>query len=141
MAIKVLEKSLPWAPALRTSMSRLMYAFEASVRSRSGGKVTLFVDDALVTRDDDTNALLFTMGKVPDLFEWDDERDRRFDVDITVTLFLNHMVDSKVDLYHLGEKEPFATFPLKMDSFADDLAVVVPEIFPNVTNAQNQKSS
>ena len=46
MAIKILEGSLPWAPALRASMSRLMYAFEASVRSRSGGDVTLFVDQS-----------------------------------------------------------------------------------------------
>ena len=69
MAIRILEGSLPWAPELRASMSRLMYAFETSVRMRSGGEVSLFLDDALVTRDGDTNTFFFTMGKTPDLFE------------------------------------------------------------------------
>lgn len=141
MAIKILEGSLPWAPALRASMSRLMYAFEASVRTRSSGEITLFVDDALVTRDNDTNAFFFTMGKVPDLFEWDDERDRSLETEITITLYLNHTIDSKVDLYHPAEKEPFATFPLKMDTFADDLANAIPGLFPDVSDVQNQRPS
>ena len=141
MAIKILEGSLPWAPALRASMSRLMYAFESSVRTRSGGDVTLFVDDALVTRDNDTNSFFFTMGKVPDLFEWDDEQDRSLETEIAITLYLNHTIDSEVDLYHPGEKEPFATFPLKMDTFADDLANAVPGLFPDVSDVLNQRPS
>lgn len=141
MAIRILEGSLPWTPELRASMSRLMYAFETSVRMRSGGEVSLFLDDALVTRDGDTNTFFFTMGKTPDLFEWKDERDSSLNTQVVITLYMNHMVDSVVDLMRFGETEPFASFLLHMDTFGDDLANAVPGLFPNATDFHNQKPS
>jgi hypothetical protein len=141
MAIRILEGSLPWAPELRASMSRLMYAFESAVRTRSGGEVSLFVDDAVITRDHDKDTILFSMGKTPDLFEWVDERDESLNTQVAITLYMYHTVDSVVDLFRSGEDEPFTSFPLRMDTFGDDLANAVPGLFPNNPEMLNQRPS
>lgn len=141
MAIRLLEGSLPLSPELRTSMSRLMYAFETAVRMRSGGEVSLFVDDAVITRDHDKDTILFTMGKTPDLFEWVDERDESLNTQVAITLYMYHTIDSVVDLFRSGEEGPFTSFPLRMDTFGDDLANAVPELFPENPEMQNQRPS
>ena len=141
MSIKIMENSLPWVPELRASMSRLMFAFESSVRMRSGGEVSLFLNDALVTRDQETNTFFFTMDKTPDLFEWVDEKDSSLNAEVAIMLYMNHMVDSAVDLIHPGETEPFATFPLHMDTLAKDLSKAIPGLFPDISEEQKQRSS
>ena len=141
MAIRLLNGSLPLPPGLRASMSRLMYAFETAVRMRSGGEVSLFVDDAVITRDHDKDTILFTMGKTPDLFEWVDERDESLNTQVAITLYMYHTVDSAVDLFRSGEDEPFTSFPLRMDTFGDDLANAVPGLFPNNPEMLNQRPS
>lgn len=141
MAIRLLEGSLPLSPELRTSMSRLMYAFETAVRMRSGGEVSLFVDDAVITRDHDKDTILFTMGKTPDLFEWVDERDESLNTQVAITLYMYHTIDSVVDLFRSGEEGSFTSFPLRMDTFGDDLANAVPELFPENPEMQNQRPS
>ena len=130
MAIRIIEGSQPWVPAVRESMSRLLYTFETSVRTRSNGDVTLLLDDAMVSSDDEANTIIVFAGKSSDLFGWEDERDESLDMNVMVTLYRWHTIDSSVDLFRLGEDEPFATFPLKMDSFADDLAKAAPGLFP-----------
>ena len=130
MAITVLEGSRPWEPEVRRSMSRLLYAFEMSVRMRSNGEVTLLLDDTMITSDDEANVLFLKMGAVPDPFGWADERDGSLDTEVMITIYRWHTVDSKVDLYHPGEDEPFASFLLHMDTLGDDFANAVPGLFP-----------
>ena len=62
MAIRILEGSLPWVPALRASISRLLYAFETSVRMRSNGTVTLLLDDTDVMNNDEGNTFFLQWG-------------------------------------------------------------------------------
>ena len=133
MSITVLKDSLPWPPELRASMSRLLYAFETSVRMRSKGGVTLLLENAMVSRDEEMHSIILSMGVAPDMFAWEDEVDESLRTDVVITLYLRHMVDSTVDLLHPGTEEPFATFPLKMDTFGDDLADAVPGLFPDPT--------
>lgn len=141
MAIRILEGSQPWVPALRASISWLLYAFETSVRMRSNGTVTLLLDDTDVMNDDEGNTFFLTMGFVQDPFGWEDERDGSLDTEVMITLYRWHTIDSKVDLYHPDTKEPFTTFPLKMDTFGDDLANAVPGLFPDAPDFHNQKPS
>lgn len=130
MAITVLEGSRPWEPELRRSMSRLLYALEMSVHMRSNGEVTLLLDDTMITSDDEADVLFLKMGPVPDPFGWKDERDGFLDSEVMITIYRWHTVDSKVDLYHSGEKEPFTSFLLHMDTLGDDFANAVPGLFP-----------
>lgn len=96
---------------------------------RSNGEVTL-LENAMVSRDENTHSIFLKMGFIPDPLAWEDELNRSLYTNVTITLYLWHMVDSVVNLYHPGNKEPFATFPLKKDSFSDDLVNVLPELFP-----------
>lgn len=129
MAIEILKGSRPYLPDLRRSMSRLLYAFEMSVQTRSDGNVTLLLDDALITSDDEAETLFLKMGRVPDPFGWKDERDGSLDTDVTITIYRWHTVDSKVELYRPAAKEPFVIFLLHMDSLGDDFAKAIPELF------------
>ena len=81
------------------------------------------------------------MGKTPDLFEWEDERDESLNTQVAITLYMYHTIDSVVDLFRSGENEPFTSFPLRMDTFGDDLANAVPGLFPDNPDMQNQRPS
>ena len=96
---------------------------------RSNGEVTL-LENAMVLRDENKHSIFLKMGFVPDPLAWEDEPDRKLYTNVAITLYLWHMVDSVVALHHPSDKEPFATFPLMMDTFGDDLANAIPELFP-----------
>jgi len=130
MAIRIMDGSKPWAPEVREGMSQLLYTFEDCVRMESDGEATFLLDDSMVSNDDEADTIFFIMGKSSDPFGWEDERDKSFDTNVMITICRWHTVDSSVDLFRPDEDEPFATFPLRMDTFAGDLARAVPGLFP-----------